>query len=106
MHSSTSDRLSESVLEQFGRLLDEFDAAVALGIEGRNKHIGATAQLRLLAVEIARTVRVMHGRNRLRFEGNGQELASWLAASTVLGTPRSGSPGAEPVPAPEVRPAA
>ena len=106
--------LSESVLEQFGRMLDEFDAAVALGIEGRSKHMGATAQLRLLATEIARAVRVMNGRNRQRFEENGQMLASWLAASAVLGTPRGG--GSEPVPAPtpeggtpstgEVRPAA
>ena len=44
--------LSESVLVQFGRMLDEFDAAVALGIEGRTKHMGATAQLRLLAIEV------------------------------------------------------
>jgi len=106
--------LSESVLEQFGRMLDEFDAAVALGIEGRSKHMGATAQLRFLAVEIARAVRVMNGRNRQRFEENGQALAAWLAASAVLGTPRGGAPETVPAPTPEggtpstgeVRPAA
>jgi hypothetical protein len=88
--------LSESVLEQFGRMLDEFDAAVALGIEGRTKHMGATAELRLVAAEIARTVRVMDGRNRQRFQEDGQLLASWLSARAVLGTPRGGSPGAGP----------
>ena len=100
--------LSESVLVQFGRLLDEFDAAVALGIDGRSRHMGATAELRRLGVEIARTVRVMNGRNRLRFEENAQVLASWLAASSVLGTPRGGSPETVPSqpPAGEVRPAA
>jgi hypothetical protein len=87
-------------------MLDEFDAAVALGIEGRNKHMGATAQLRLLATEVARTVRVMNGRNRLRFEADGQELASWLAASTVLGTPRGAPPETPAPPTGEVRPAA
>ena len=76
--------LSESVLEQFSRLLDELDTAVALGIEGREKHMGATAQL----------------------EGNEQELASWVAASAVLGTPRGGSPETPVPPAGEVRPAA
>jgi hypothetical protein len=96
--------LSESVLEQFGRLLDEFDAAVTLGIEGRTKHMGATAQLRLLAVEVARAVRVMDARNRQRFEQDGQALAAWLSASAVLGTPRGGQPDAEPEG--EVRPAA
>jgi hypothetical protein len=100
--------LSESVLEQFGRLLDEFDVAVALGIAGRSRHMGATAELRRLGVEIARTVRVMNGRNRLRFEDNAQMLASWLAASSVLGAPRGGPPETVPSqpPAGEVRPAA
>jgi len=43
----------------------------------------------------------MDGRNRLRFEGNGQELASGLAARAVLGTPRGGS---SETPAPPVDP--
>jgi hypothetical protein len=101
--------LSESVLAQFGRQLDEFDAAVVLGIEGRRRHVGATAELHRLGVEIARTVRVMNGRNRLRFEANPQLLASWLAASSVLGAPRGGSPETAPSQQPptgEVRPAA
>ena len=100
--------LSESVLEQFGRQLDEFDAVVAQGIDGRSRHMGATAELRRLGVEIARAVRVMNGRNRLRFEENAQVLASWLAASSVLGTPRGGSPETVPSQPPdgEVRPAA
>ncbi len=102
--------LSESVLGQLGRMLDEFDAAVALGIEGRTKHMGATAQLRLLGIEVGRAVRVMDARNRQRFEQDGQALGSWLSASAVLGTPR----GPVPIPVPEggtppegeVRPAA
>jgi hypothetical protein len=101
--------LSESVLEQFGRQLDEFDAAVALGIDGRSRHMGATAELRRLGVEIARAVRVMSGRNRLRFEDDPQVLASWLAASSVRGTPRGDSSETVPPQQPptgEVRPAA
>ena len=34
--------LSEAVLEVFGQLLDQFDAAVKLGSDGRAAHIGAT----------------------------------------------------------------
>ncbi len=89
--------LSDSVLEQFGRMLDEFDAAVTLGNEGRTRHMGATAELRQVALEIGRTVRVMDGRNRQRFQEDGQLLAAWLGARAVLGTPRGGSPGAGPV---------
>jgi hypothetical protein len=101
--------LSDSVLDEFVRKLDEFDAAVALGNDGRTGHIGATRELKSVATEIVRSVRVMDGRNRQRFAEDGQLLGSWIGASTVLGSPRS---GAEPVPEGgppkdgEVRPAA
>ena len=49
-----------------------------------------------------------NGRNRLRLEENAQVLASWLAASSVLGMPRGGETETVPSqpPAGEVRPAA
>jgi hypothetical protein len=88
-------------------MLDQFDAVVALGNDGRTAHVGATRELRAVASEIIRTVRVMDGRNRQRFADQGQLRGSWISASTVLGTPR---PGVEPkggTPAGgEVRPAA
>ena len=37
---------SESVLEQFGKMLDQFEAAVQLGHNGRAAHKGATEELR------------------------------------------------------------
>jgi hypothetical protein len=103
--------LSESVLELFGDLLDQFVAAVELGINGRTTHKGATKQLKALATEITTVVRVMDARNRQRFQDDPQSLESWISASTVLGVKRGGSAPAEP-PAPsgtpggEVRPAA
>jgi len=106
--------LAESVLEQFIQMLDQFDAAVALGNDGRTAHVGATRELHAVASEIVQTVRVMNGRNRQRFQEDGQLLASWISASTVLGSPRGG-PGATGTPATpdggtppagEVRPAA
>ena len=87
--------LAQSVLDQFVQLLDQFDAAVALGNDGRMAHVGATRELRAVASEIVRTVRVMDGRNRQRFAEDGQLLGSWIGASTVLGTPRAGSQAAE-----------
>src|SRR5436305_70106 len=58
--------LSEAVLEVFGELLDQFDAAVTLGSNGRAAHTGATQELGALAVEAAQIVRAMDARNRLR----------------------------------------
>jgi high-affinity Fe2+/Pb2+ permease len=80
--------LSASVLAQLGELLDKFEAAVALGNDGRTQHKGATKQLDGLATELASVVRTMDARNRQRFEDNRQLLASWVSASTVLGTKR------------------
>jgi hypothetical protein len=100
--------LAQSVLDEFVQTLDQFDAAIALGNDGRTAHVGATRELGALASEIVRTVRVMDGRNRQRFADQEQLLGSWISASMVLGRPRpgaeqpeSGTPGGG-----EVRPAA
>jgi hypothetical protein len=99
--------LAQSVLDEFVQMLDQFDAAVALGNDGRTAHVGATRELRAVASEIVRTVRVMDGRNRQRFADQGQLLGSWISASTVLGTPRPGTESEGGTPAGgEVRPAA
>ena len=99
--------LAQSVLDEFVQMLDQFDAAVALGIEGRTAHVGATRELRAVASEIQRTVRIMDGRNRQRFTSDEQLLGSWISASTVLGTPRPGTESEGETPAGgEVRPAA
>jgi hypothetical protein len=99
--------LALPVLDEFVKKLGEFDAAVALGNDGRMAHVGATREVRAVASEIVRAVRVMDGRNRQRFADDGQLMGSWNYASTVLGTPR---PSTEPeggTPAGgEVRPAA
>jgi hypothetical protein len=101
--------LSEPVLEQLGQSLDRFDAAVLLANNGRTAHKGATKQLDRMASEIRSVVRVMDARNRQRFQDNPQLLASWISASTVLGSKRGMSAPAEtPEPAPDgaARPAA
>ncbi|HEY3011945.1 MAG TPA: hypothetical protein VGJ36_04300 [Gemmatimonadales bacterium] len=99
--------LSQSVLDQFVQMLDQFDAAVVLGNDGRTAHVGATRELKVVASEIVRTVRVMDGRNRQRFADQEQLLGSWISASTVLGVPRPGTESEGGTPGGgEVRPAA
>ena len=88
--------LSESVLVEFGKMLDEFDAAVRLGAEGRMTHTAATRELEALTREAGRLVRAMDARNRIRFRNDLPALEQWVSARTVLGTPR-GSAESEPV---------
>jgi hypothetical protein len=98
--------LAQSVLDELFRLLDQFDAAVLMGNDGRTAHIGATRDLKAAAAEILRTVRVMDGRNRQRFANDQQLLGSWIGATRVLGQPRQGSAAVTPPAAGDVRPAA
>jgi hypothetical protein len=100
------------VLEVFG-LLDQFDAAVKLGSDGRATHIGATKRLEALAREAGQIVRVMDARNRHRFKNDEQVLGAWVNASTVAARPvaAGGEGGVTPAPgegaqAGDVRPAA
>jgi hypothetical protein len=104
--------LSEAVLEVFGELLDQFDAAVKLGSDGRASHTGATKRLRELALEAGRIVRAMDARNRHRFRNDQQVLGAWINASTVRARSTGQGPVESPGPAPrpeaggDVRPAA
>ncbi len=79
--------LSEAVLEVYGQLLDQYDAAVKAGIEGRARHTGATRRLEALALEAGQLVRAMDARNRYRFKNDHQALGAWISASTVFGQP-------------------
>jgi len=92
--------LSATVLDGLAQGLDQFDAAVKQGVEGRRAHIGASADLRAVADEIAQIVRVMDALNEVRFAGNEELLSAWRAASSVV-TPRKAAPDGE-----ELKPAA
>jgi hypothetical protein len=81
--------LSESVLEQFGKQLDEFDAVLKLGLEGRTVHTAATRELDALTREARRILRAMDAHCRQRFQNDRQALELWISARTVLGAPRT-----------------
>jgi hypothetical protein len=102
--------LSDSVLEVYGQLLSQFEAAIRLGDEGRATHKGATAQLKALAQEAGRIVRALDARNQIRFKHDPKLFGEWISASTVLGNPGPGSSGgSEPAGPPaggDLRPAA
>ena len=88
--------LSESVLMEFERMLDQFDAALRLGAEGRMRHTAATRELETLRKEAGRLVRAMDARIRIRYRNNLPELEQWVSARAVLGVPRPGDEAAEP----------
>jgi hypothetical protein len=88
--------LSESVLVEFERMVDQFDAAMRLGAEGRMRHTAATRELETLTKEAGRLVRAMDARVRIRFRNDLPALEQWVSARAVLGVPRPVEDGAEP----------
>jgi hypothetical protein len=101
--------LQEAVLDDLTAKMSAYEEAVRQSTEGRLQHIGATAQLRVLADEIVRVVQVMDGFQRLRFAKDPERLAAWVSASSIRATPRAVEPDAKSPPSstPEpVRPAA
>jgi hypothetical protein len=101
--------LTDTVLTGLTQALNEFDAAVDQGAEGRAAHVGASAELDTLANEVVQVINVMGGHNRVRFAGSSDLLASWENVSNVFATPRADAKpttGGTPPAAGEVRPAA
>jgi len=87
--------LADTVVDSLARALDDFDQAVAQGIEGRQAHVGASAELGALAGEVVRLVRVMDGLNRTRFAHDSELLAAWESARHVVRAPQPGAPATE-----------
>ena len=90
--------LSETVLVEFGKMLEEFDAAVQLGVDGRMMHTAATRELETLTKEANRIVRAMDSQNRIRFRNDPAALGQWVSARTVLGSPQRSAESDMPAP--------
>jgi hypothetical protein len=80
--------LTDTVLTGLTEALNEFDAAVDRGAEGRSAHVGASAELDAVGNEIVQVVNVMAGTNRLRFAHDPELLATWESVSNVFATSR------------------
>jgi hypothetical protein len=80
--------LMEQVLDSLVPSLEQFDLAVEQGAQGRRVHIGASADLDVVADEVVQIVKIVDGLNRFRFAHDADLLAAWKAASNVIGPPR------------------
>jgi hypothetical protein len=77
--------LSEPLLEGLGKALDQFDEAMDQAAAGRAAHVGAVAQLTVLAQEVVQAVGVMDGLNQFRFANDAELLAAWESAINTFG---------------------
>lgn len=85
--------MGETLLDDIGGQVDAMESAWEAARVGTTDHIGARADLGLVAAEIMGLVKVLDGMNRIRFGSDPEELAAWTAAKRL---PRRG--GEVPVP--------
>jgi hypothetical protein len=86
--------LMDEIVTKTRQLLNEYDGAVERGAEGRRIHIGASAKLETATTGIVQLVNVLDGMYRFTFADDSSQLASWVAASNIIGPPQSGGQAA------------
>jgi hypothetical protein len=76
--------LSQAFLDDLTETFAEFEKATATSHEGRREHVGATADLAQVTVEIMELVRQLDALNRYRFALDRELLAAWKSARNVV----------------------
>jgi hypothetical protein len=103
--------MGPSVLTDLGGAIKQFDLAVERGNKARAAHVEATAQLAVVAADIAKVVKMMDAIARLEFKDDPGLLATWKSVSRRQGIPQADAGAAGPSDSPtgptgDVRPAA
>ncbi len=93
--------MSAQALEQLAAVLGEFEQTLEATREGRREHVGASADLEAIFVEIAEQVQLLDGVVQYRFGDNAELMGAWTSARNVLGpfktksVPDSGAGGSQ-----------
>ena len=77
--------LGETLLEELGQLVTQFEATTDSVHSGRRAHVGARADLGPVSDEIVELVNLLDGLNRLRFRDDAERLAAWESARNIVG---------------------
>jgi hypothetical protein len=104
--------LVESLLTTLEQTIVQMDQATVEEDEGRRAHVGASADLEVVAQDLVKLVKVMDGLNRFRFAEDAEKLAAWDSASNVIthnravtATPKPGEGSTTPPVAGQITPA-
>lgn len=75
--------MSETLLEDLGKAVGEFEAASEASRAGRRDHVGARIELAGITLEITERIRLLDGLVRYRFRKDGELVGAWKSASNV-----------------------
>jgi hypothetical protein len=89
--------MSEQLLADLATAVADFEKTLEATRAGRREHVGASADLRSVATEIAEQVRLLDGLVRYRFGDNAELMGAWASARNVVGPFKSkAAPVVEP----------
>src|SRR5205814_5134286 len=93
--------MSEPVLDELATALGEYEQTLEATSAGRRDHVGARADLKAVAAEISKQLRLLDKVVRYRFGDNPELMGAWDSARNVAGPlktksePQAGAGGIE-----------
>jgi hypothetical protein len=90
-----SQGMSETLLDDLGRTVDEFEAASEASRAGRRARMDARKELDSIVFQITAQIRLLDGMVRYQFEKDGAALGAWEAVSSIPGPSRLKAPKPE-----------
>ena len=85
--------MSETLLDDLGRMVDEIETAGETARTSRREHMGARADFDVVNNELAREIGVLEGLYRYRFGTDAELMAEWEAVRQIPGLPQPKAEG-------------
>ena len=92
---------SQQVLDELATALGQYEDTLQATSAGRREHVGARADLKVVAADISKQLRLLDKVVRYRFGDNAELMGAWESARNVAGSfqtknePESGAGGSE-----------
>jgi hypothetical protein len=93
--------MSEHVLDELATALGEYEETLQATSAGRREHVGARVDLKAVAADISKQLRLLDKVVRYRFGDNAELMGAWESARNVAGPfstknePESGAGGSQ-----------
>lgn len=93
--------MSEQVLDELATALGQYEDTLQATSAGRREHVGAAAELKAVASDISKQLRMLDKVVRYRFGDNPELMGAWASARNVAGPfkttnePETGAGGSE-----------
>jgi len=78
--------MSEPVLDELTTALGQYEDTLQATSGGRREHVGARADLKAVAADISKQLRLLDKVVRYRFGGNAELMGAWESARNVAGS--------------------